>query len=238
MSTPFLDTNTDNVDKSPAAPWLNSQWEFVRSHLPSAPARVVDLGSGPYGGFVPALQHDGHDALGVDPKAPEGVGYHRLPFEQFVPPWPADVVIACTSLHHTGDLAAVLDHVASTLRPGGLLLVIEWDWQRFDERTAGWCFDRLAPSAESNWLNHHRDRWQASGQAWESYINTWARREALHSGDVLLDAVTQRFDTQRPSYGPYFYSDLLGVSPEAETAAIAGGELRATRIQVTATNRS
>jgi SAM-dependent methyltransferase len=238
MSTPFPDTTTGNVDKSPATPWLKSQWDFVRSHLPPAPARVIELGSGPYGGFVPALQHDGYNALGVDPEAPEGVGYHRLPFEQFVPPWPADVIIACTSLHHTGDLAAVLDHVALTLRPGGLLLVIEWDWQRFDERTARWCFDRPDPSVESNWLHHHRDRWLASGQPWPIYLDAWASREALHTGESLLDAVTQRFDTQGPSYGPYFYSELAGVSPETEAAAIARGELRATRIQLTATNRS
>src|SRR5205823_5686280 len=150
----------------------------------------------------------------VDPEAPDDAGYHRRAFEQFAPPWPADVIIACTSLHHTGDLAAVLDHTASTLRPGGLLIVIEWNWQRFDEHTARWCFDRLDRTADRNWLHHHRDRWQASGQPWLNYLNTWAIREALHSGDSLLDALTQRFDTQTQSYGPYFYPDLADVSPE------------------------
>jgi hypothetical protein len=33
--------------------WLDTQWALVRGRLPSPPARVVDLGCGPLGGFVP-----------------------------------------------------------------------------------------------------------------------------------------------------------------------------------------
>jgi hypothetical protein len=62
MSTPFLDITADHVDKSPATRWLNSQWDFVRSHLPPAPARVIDIGCGPHGGFMPAPRHTGYDA--------------------------------------------------------------------------------------------------------------------------------------------------------------------------------
>lgn len=217
--------------------WLDSQWDFVRSHLPEPPARVIDLGCGPHGGFVPALQQAGYDARGVDPRAPHGLGYHQLPFEQFDPPWAADVVVACTSLHHTHDLAAIFEHIASALQPAGLLVVIEWDWQRFDERTADWCFDRLGPTDDPSWLQRQRERWRASGQPWQGHLETWAEREGLHTGASILDALAQRFVVQRVSYGPYFYSDLADVSRDTETAAIAAGALQATGIHVTAAKR-
>jgi SAM-dependent methyltransferase len=215
--------------------WLETQWDLIRSHLPSAPARVIDLGCGPYGGFVPTLRATGHDARGVDPQAPSEAGYHQQEFEQFTPPWPADAIVACTSLHHTADLGYALDHIAAALRPGGVLIVVEWDWQRFDRATANWCFDRLDKEDETGWLHHHRERWRESGQSWPNYITTWAREEKLHTGDLLVGELTQRFATTRLSFGPYFFAELDGVSSESESAAIAAGELTATGIQFVGT---
>ncbi len=83
--------------------WLAAMWPFVRAWLPSAPARVLEIGCGPLGGFVPALSRGGYDAVGVDPEAPEGPGYHRVQFERYQSPQPVDCVVACTSLHHVGD---------------------------------------------------------------------------------------------------------------------------------------
>jgi SAM-dependent methyltransferase len=220
-----------------ATRWLNSQWDFIGSHLPEAPARVIDLGCGPHGGFVPALRQAGYDALGVDPKAPQGDAYHRLPFEQFTPPWAVDAIIACTSLHHTHDLTVVFEHIASALEPDGVLVVIEWDWQRFDEHTARWCFDRLTQTADPSWLHRHRDRWRASGQSWQAYLESWAEQERLHTGTSILDALMQRFVVETCSYGPFFYADLADVSRATETAAIAAGALEAAAMQVAATTR-
>ncbi len=119
-------------------------WPFVRAWLPSAPARVLEIGCGPLGGFVPALSRGGYDAVGVDPEAPEGPGYHRVQFERYQSPQPVDCVVACTSLHHVGDLDLVLDLVGAALVPDGAVVVVEWAWKRLDEATARWCFARLA----------------------------------------------------------------------------------------------
>ena len=43
--------------------WLDHQWRFVGAHLPPAPGRVVEIGCGPLGGFVPALLAAGYDAI-------------------------------------------------------------------------------------------------------------------------------------------------------------------------------
>jgi hypothetical protein len=87
--------------------WLAAQWPFVRAHLPAAPVRVLEIGCGPLGGFVPAARSVGHVAEGVDPEAPDEAGYHRVPFEDYRPAEIVDVVVACASLHHVSDLAHV-----------------------------------------------------------------------------------------------------------------------------------
>jgi hypothetical protein len=46
------------------------------------PARVLDLGCGPLGGFVPFLHSNGCQATGVDPNAPNTPDYHRVEFRR------------------------------------------------------------------------------------------------------------------------------------------------------------
>ena len=96
---------------------LEALLPFVRSQLPTAPARVLEIGCGSLGGFVPALGAAGHDIEGVDPEAPEGTAYHRVEFERYDVRQPVDAVVACTSLHHVADLDQVLHHVVDALVP-------------------------------------------------------------------------------------------------------------------------
>ena len=128
-------------------PWLGAVWPFVRGQLPPAPATVLEIGCGTVGGFVPALLNAGYDAVGVDPEAPEGPDYRRIEFERYEPPQPLECVVASLSLHHVADLEEVLDRLDALLVPGGVLVVVEWAWERFDETSAQWCFARLASPA-------------------------------------------------------------------------------------------
>jgi len=150
--------------------WLAATWPFVRQYLPPPPCRVVDLGCGPLGGFVPALLAEGFDAEGVDPEAPAGPHYHQVLFEEYDARKPAAAIVASTSLHHVSDLDTVVDLINQRLDRGGLLVVMEWAWERFDESTARWCFDRLADD-EPNWLHRRRDEWLTSGQSWDVYLD-------------------------------------------------------------------
>ena len=175
--------------------WLAAMWPFVRAWLPSAPARVLEIGCGPLGGFVPALSRGGYDAVGVDPEAPEGPGYHRVQFERYQSPQPVDCVVACTSLHHVGDLDLVLDLVGAALVPDGAVVVVEWAWERFDEATARWCFARLAPpepASEPAWLHRRREDWAAAGQPWDACCQAWATHEGLHTGRAITRALDGR----------------------------------------------
>ena len=109
--------------------WLAAVWPFVRGQLPPAPARVLEVGCGKLGGFVPALLDGGYQAVGVDPEAPEGPDYRRVEVERYDPLWPVECVVASTSLHHVADLDEVLDRLAALLVPGGVLVVVEWAWE-------------------------------------------------------------------------------------------------------------
>ncbi|MET0414502.1 MAG: methyltransferase domain-containing protein, partial [Actinoplanes sp.] len=196
--------------------WLDALWPFVRAYLPPTPGRVLEIGCGEYGGFVPAMRGLGHDAVGVDPAAPPGADYHRITVEQYAPTSPVDAIVACASLHHVGDLATVLDRVRAILAPGGPLIVVEWDYERFDEATARWCFDRLPASGGPGWLADHRRQWLASGQPWPVYRDAWVERERLHSGDAMIKALRARFGTRLLGRAPYFFADLESTGAAAE----------------------
>ena len=222
---------------APDDPWLVAVWPFVRGQLPPAPARVLEVGCGTLGGFVPALLDDGYQAVGVDPEAPEGPNYRQVEFERFEPPQPVECVVASLSLHHVADLDEVLDRLAALLVPGGVLVVVEWAWERFDEATARWCFARLAlrpPGTEPGWLHRQQERWAASSQPWDDYFRAWATEERLHPGEAIVRGLDARFHRQLYVEGPYFFADLAATSEAEEQAAIDAGLIQAGGIRYAA----
>ncbi len=221
---------------TPAERWLATLWPLLRDRLPAPPARVIDIGCGPLGGFVPMLRAKGYDAVGIDPQAPEQPHYRRIEFECAELP-PHDAVVASTSLHHVADPAAVIDRISSTLASGGTVVIVEWAWERFDEKTAAWCFERLGPDIEAGWLHRRRDEWLASGREWQSYLRDWAEGDGLHPGAVLLRLLDERFERQLLTRGPYFFPDLVDTTEADEQSAIDAALIRPTRIDYVATRR-
>ena len=168
--------------------------------------------------------------IGVDPQAPADGDYRRSEFEHVDLPAGFDAVVASTSLHHVADPAKVIARVASMLANGGMLVVIEWAWEDFDEPTARWCFARLGPHENAGWLHRRREEWAGSDQSWDAYLQSWVENEQLHSASALIGLLDQRFDRQYVSRDPYFFPDLAETSEEDELAAIEAGEIRATRV--------
>lgn len=176
------------------------------------------------------LRDRGYEALGVDPVAPEGASYRQLEFEEAELPQQVDAFVACTSLHHVSDPEVLLDKVAVTLRPAGLLIVVEWDWEGFDEETARWCFERLGSAEPDGWLRHHRDAWASSGQTWDEYMRGWADGHGIQSVRQLLPELDRRFERLVCERGAYCFEDLDEISEAEELDAIDAGLIRATRI--------
>jgi SAM-dependent methyltransferase len=207
--------------------WLAAVGPTVRGHLPDPPATVVELGCGQAGGFVPRLLDAGYEAIGVDPQAPEGEAYRRLEFERCELPVPLGAVIACTSLHHVADPGEVVAKIADALAPDGAVIIVEWDWESFDEATARWCADR---AEDGSWLQRRLEGWRASGQRWEDYFRSWAEEHGIHSARKLLGLLDKRFERVSCERGPFLFADLAGVSEADELAAIGSGGIRAMRV--------
>ena len=220
---------------TPGERWLAATWELVRHHLPAAPARVVDVGCGPLGGFVPMLLASGYDPLGIDPEAPEAAHYQRLEFELADLPHPLEAVIASTSLHHVADPAESIDRMVASLRPGGIVVVVEWASERFDEQTAQWCFERVGEDA--SWLHELRTEWSASRLDWPRYFRGWVEREGLHSGETLVGLLDDRLDRRLLAYGPYYFPDLADATEADEAAAISAGRIQPNRIEYVGVRR-
>jgi SAM-dependent methyltransferase len=213
--------------------WLAAQWPKIRPYLPAPPAHVLEIGCGSLGGFVPALQRCGYRALGIDPVAPEGESYCRLEVERVELPAEADAVVTCTALHHVAEPGLVLDKVARVLAPGGVMIVVEWDWESFDEATAQWCFERLGES--DGWLHHRRLEWLNSGQPWQGYLETWAHEHGIHTGSAVLGELERRFLRRLCRRGAYFFPDLADTTETDELNAINSGDIQATRIDYVGT---
>ena len=208
--------------------WLETMWPTVRSWLPAPPASVVEIGCGTLGGFVPALTSDGYEAVGVDPAAPEGEAYRRVEFERADLPAPLDAVIACTSLHHVADPAEVLDRSRGALGAGGVMIMVEWDWEAFDERTARWCLEHSVEP--DGWLGRRLEAWTESDQSWESFFYAWARDHGLHSPRALMPALDRRFERVLCRRGPYLFPELSGATEADEQRAIDARDIQALRI--------
>ena len=213
-------------------------WRFVRSQLPPPPARVVELGCGHDGGLVPCLRRSGYRAIGVDPEAPPGHAYRRSSFEQLRPGPPIDAFVTSAALHHVGDLGYLLDQVEAMLAPGGVVIVVEWAWELFDELTARWCFARLGPDrSRPNWLRALEEGWAASGLDWRGYEEQWALQAHCHRGDEMLAQLDSRFERRVLERSPYFHYDLEATTEAAEQAAVEAGLVKATGIRYAGARR-
>jgi SAM-dependent methyltransferase len=220
---------------TPPEQWLDVMWPHVCGHLPEPPAQVIDLGCGRVGGFVPKLRAAGYGAIGIDPDAPDEPHYVRSTFEAAEMPEPVDAIVASTSLHHVENPSAVIERIAATLTGRGSVVVIEWASEKFDTKTAEWCFDRLEAEEDDGWLHRVRHDWLASGADWQTFIRDWARKEGLHRGEALIRLLDERFERRLLAHGPYFFADLADTTEADEQAAIDAGLVNPTRIDYVGT---
>ena len=215
---------------TPSERWLSAAWPFVRSRLPAPPARIVDVGCGPQGGFVPMLRAAGYDAEGIDPKAPEEPHYQPVEFEEAELPQKPDAFVASTSLHHVLDPAIVIDRMTSALSSGGVVVVVEWAWETFDTETAECVLRAPRPGRRAGWLHRRREEWLASEQEWPIFLRAWADGHGLHPGETVVRLLDERLERRYLGHGPYFFPNLADTTEAEEQAAIDAGRIRPMRI--------
>jgi SAM-dependent methyltransferase len=179
--------------------------EFVRAHLPSAPARVLEVGCGG-GALARILAADGHHVTAIDPEAPDGPFFRRETIEEHEGEG-YDAVVAARSLHHVDDLDAV---VAKIARIGRRFLLAEFSWERFDAPTAAWWDERRAV------LEDPRGPTAAE----------WASRfDHLHSEAAMRAALARHFVERAFERTPYLSYFLRVADDDPEQVAIERGEI-------------
>ena len=184
--------------------------EFVLSHVPPPPARVLEVGCGRAGGVAPALAAAGYDVLAIDPHAPEGPLYRRVTLEQLDDDGPFDAAVAGRVLHHVHPLDDAIEKLA---RLAPVLVLDEFAWNHVDAATQDWYErqHRILPGAEGP---PSLDDWRAE-------------HAGLHTYDALREAVDVRYEERVLEWRPYFYRWLGGpASEQLESTLIAAGAIR------------
>ena len=112
---------------------------FVRAALPAPPARVLEVGAGD-GELAAALAAAGYDVVAIDPASESPTRCKRSPCTSSTSRR-FDAAVAVVSLHHVQPLDESFERLAALVRPGGVLVIDEIDFERFDERAARWWLD-------------------------------------------------------------------------------------------------
>jgi SAM-dependent methyltransferase len=116
--------------------------EFVTRHLPYARSRVLEVGCGD-GEFARALDRRGFVVTAIDPEAPHGELFERVPLEDFRSRTAFDAVVAARSLHHIHDLEAAVEKIHGLLRKDGVVILDEFGWDQMDAETANWYLSKV-----------------------------------------------------------------------------------------------
>jgi SAM-dependent methyltransferase len=181
---------------------------FVARWMPAPRARILEVGCGD-GALTRRLRGRGYDVVGVDPEAPAGPGFERVPLERLRCEERFDAAVAVRSLHHVGDVAKAVEVLASCLRRGAALAVVEFAVESLDEATERWLAEReLSPPIAAN----HRE-------------------EILTFGEVD-EALSTAFKPIFREPAPYMAREAGRPELEAdEKEAIAAGMIRAAGVR-------
>jgi SAM-dependent methyltransferase len=195
---------------------------FVREQLPPPPTSVLEVGCGD-GDLARELDAAGYEVVAIDPDAPSGSIFRAVKLEDFDRSGPFDGVVASLSLHHIHDLGAAVDKIAALLEPGGLLVLNEWDRERFQGRTARWYFHQRQALAA---LGREQAEIEPEFEEWWS---DWAeRRSDVHPYAAMRPELDRRFAQRLFEWVPYLYGYRLGGEVEPlERALIESGEIEA-----------
>jgi SAM-dependent methyltransferase len=196
---------------------------FVLEALPAAPARVLEVGAG-RGELAAALRAAGHEVVAIDPAADGAPGVERLALLDL--PTPADrfdAAVAVFSLHHVEPLEASCRRLAEVVRPGGALVVDEFDIERFGEPEAAWWLARA---------DHAHDEARTPRDVVRHI------REHCHALPAVRAALAPWFDLDDGTRGPYLHRwSVPDGLRAAEEADIDAGRLQATGVRFTGTRR-
>lgn len=189
--------------------------DFVLTHLPPPPGRVLEVGCGDEGGVTQALADAGYAPLAIDPRAPEGEWYRRVTLEELDGEGPFEAAVCGRVLHHLRPLGSALDKLA-LLAP---LLIL-------DEFAHNW-----VDGAAQSWYEAQHRTLTAAGREPKGppRLDEWRERHSdLHTIETMRTELDARYDQRVFEPGPYLYRWLGGPSSEElERALVSAGAIPA-----------
>jgi SAM-dependent methyltransferase len=185
---------------------------FVRSSLPQPPAEVLEIGAG-RGELADALTAAGYRVTAIDPAAEPGSRVQQRSLLEVAGSF--DAAVAVVSLHHVEPLEQSCAHLATLIKPGGVVVIDEIDIERYDHRAISW------------WLGQR----QAVGRPHEQQDPAKLLEELrhhIHPLSKLNAALQPYFELGQPVRGPYLHRwELQADLHDAEVDLIADGLLPA-----------
>jgi SAM-dependent methyltransferase len=197
---------------------------FVRACLPPPPARVLEVGAGD-GALATVLAESGYAVLAIDP-SPQGEHVRPVALLDVEPAdGPFDAAVAVLSLHHVEPLEASCRRLAELVRPGGVLVVDEFDVERLDETAVAWWLGQQAAIGRE----HPAD---PAGMI-------AAMKSELHPIRRLREQLARDFVLGEPVRGVYLHRWHLEPGlRDAEELLVAAGRLPAVGARLVGTRRA
>jgi SAM-dependent methyltransferase len=195
---------------------------FVLHSLPRAPVRVLEVGAGD-GALAQALVAAGYQVVAIDP-ASDACNVRAVPLHELSEPLGSfDAAVAVLSMHHVEPLPESCRRLAEVVRPGGTLVLDEFDVERFDAQAARWWLDQHEPSSEG-------------APRPEALVEDL--RHHCHSFGDLLAGLEESFELNQPIRGPYLYRwELPPAMRDVEERLIAAGQLPETGVRIVGTRK-
>jgi ubiquinone/menaquinone biosynthesis C-methylase UbiE len=184
--------------------------QYVRASLPPPPARVLEVGAGS-GDLARVLAGLGYEVVAIDPGG-EGDVLPVALLDVAEPDASFDAALAVVSLHHVEPFEESCLRLAEVVRPGGTLVVDEFDVRRFDEASATWLLERWRE------VGRERDRDPAEMVA--------ELKAELHPLETIRAVLGRWFELGPVAQASYLHRWYLGEEFRAgEEALIADGSL-------------
>lgn len=115
-----------------AGPRIENFRRLLLSHVPPR-GRILEIGAGE-GLLASQLGTDGYDVIALDTQLRSRFPIVESSFEDFdAPAQSFDCIVAQYVLHHVADLGGVLDKVTDLLKPGGIVAIDDYGWERSDD---------------------------------------------------------------------------------------------------------
>jgi ubiquinone/menaquinone biosynthesis C-methylase UbiE len=228
---------------------------YVRDNLPSGVkgAKILEVGCGS-GDLALLLLKDGAHITAIDSSSEaveaaceKGVSAICSDFLSYKE-GSFDALLFTRSLHHISPLAEVMQHAYGLLKPGGNLMIEDFDWDALDLKTARW-FYGLADVLSAASLLEEGELTKHKSDVLSHWIETHRHEPALHRGNEMISAARKVFGIARDCDSPYlfryFCRDLrseaaVQVAQQVfnwEEEMIRSGDIQPVGIRVVATKR-